>query len=63
MKATVAVIGLVVAALLAWRVLGHSTPRGQPPLVDLSADTLNQFESAFNNSSGEVRVVALLSPT
>jgi hypothetical protein len=56
-------VGVVVAALLAWRVLGHQTPKGQAPLTNLTQDTLGKFESDFNRSADEIRVLVLLSPT
>jgi hypothetical protein len=56
-------IGVVVAAFLAWRVLGHETPKGQAPLTNLTQDTLGKFESDFNKSDDEIRLLVLLSPT
>ena len=56
-------VGVVVAVFLAWRVLGHETPKGQAPLTNLTQDTLGKFESDFNKSNDEIRVLVLLSPT
>ena len=56
-------IGAVVATFLAWRVLGHETPKGQAPLTSLTQDSLSKFESDFNKSDDEIRVLVLLSPT
>jgi len=38
-------------------------PRGQPPLVSLTADNLTGLRDAFNAAKDEVRVMVLLSPT
>lgn len=38
---------------------GH-TPAGQPPLADFDS---GRFVRAFNQSTSQVRVVAMLSPT
>jgi hypothetical protein len=42
---------------------GHSTPKGQPPLMSFSSDDLTPLKSAFNNSPSSIRVVVMLSPT
>lgn len=42
---------------------GHSTPKGQPPLVIFSSDDLTPLKSAFNGSASSIRVVVMLSPT
>ena len=39
------------------------TPRGQPPLVNLSEHDLGDFERAFNEGDSKHRVVVMLSPT
>ena len=59
----VALVGLLVAALLAWRVLGHQTPKRQPPLTYLTGENLGSFEAAFNNAADETRMLLLLSPS
>jgi hypothetical protein len=62
-SALIGFVGLMVAAFLAWRVLGHDTPRGQAPLTALMQENLSKFEDDFNKSADEVRVLVLLSPT
>jgi hypothetical protein len=42
---------------------GHSTPKGQPPLVSFSSSDLTPLKTAFNDSASSVCVVAVLSPT
>jgi hypothetical protein len=42
---------------------GSTVPAGQPPLVSLTSANFDQLRAAFNATSGEVRVVLLLSPT
>lgn len=42
---------------------GHSTPKGQPPLVSISGSDLTPLKTAFNASSSSTRVVVMLSPT
>jgi hypothetical protein len=42
---------------------GHSTPKGQPPLVSFSSGDLTPLKTAFNASSSSIRVVVMLSPT
>lgn len=41
----------------------HQTPPGQPPLADLTQQTLSQVREEFNASLDSERVVLLLSPT
>ena len=38
-------------------------PAGQPALATLNADSLATFRGSFNAAAGDVRVLALLSPT
>src|SRR5262245_48776627 len=38
-------------------------PDGQPPLATLDAQSLPEFRAAFNASKGDVRILAMLSPT
>ena len=54
---------LIGAAVLAYESLGHTTPKGQARLADLTASNLDNFEHDFNQASGSIRVLALLSPT
>ena len=42
---------------------GHSTPRGQPPLVSFPSGDLTPLKTAFNGSASSIRVVVMLSPT
>ena len=58
-----AVVVLVVFGALYYFYGGHSTPKGQPPLVSLSAGHLMPLKTAFNGSSSSIRVVVMLSPT
>lgn len=58
---------LALAALLAAGLVvscsGHFTPRPQPPLADLNAQSLDAFRESFNSASDQVRIILLLSPT
>ena len=59
---------LVVVLLVAFGAVyyfygGHSTPKGQPPLVSFSAGDLTPLKAAFNASASTIRVVVMLSPT
>ena len=61
-------IVLVVVLLVAFGAViyfygGHSTPKGQPPLVSFSSGDLTPLKTAFNGSSSSIRVVVMLSPT
>ena len=42
---------------------GAKVPAGQPPLASLTSANFDQFRTAFNAATGEVRIVLLLSPT
>jgi hypothetical protein len=42
---------------------GHTAPSTQPPLMDLTPQTLSTIKSAFNEAKGDVRLLVLLSPT
>ena len=42
---------------------GHSTPKGQPPLLSFSSGDLTPLKTAFNASASSIRVVVVLSPT
>jgi len=59
---------LVVVLLVAFGAVyyfygGHSTPKGQPPLVSFSAGDLTPLKAEFNASASTIRVVLMLSPT
>ena len=58
-----AVILLVVFGAVYYFYGGHSTPKGQPPLVSFSYGDLTPLKTAFNASASTVRVVVILSPT
>ena len=59
--AVLVTVGLVA---LAWHIYGGAkVPAGQPPLASLTPANFDQFRTAFNATSGEVRIVLLLSPT
>lgn len=60
------VFGIVVVAFLAMlaAVAGrHQTPAGQPPLLNVTQQSVTQLKQEFNASSGSERVLLLLSPT
>ncbi len=55
---------LALAGLGGWYLFGSRTvPAGQPPLADLSVQTIGALQADFNRSAGSVRVILLLSPT
>jgi hypothetical protein len=63
-------VALAVAAVLGaaggWAWLQwwpRSVPAGQPPLVTVGAGNLDPVRTAFEGGAGEVRVLALFSPT
>ncbi len=41
----------------------HKTAAGQPPLMDLTDESLADFKAQFNSASDETRMILLLSPT
>jgi hypothetical protein len=61
----VAVAAIVVClAVFAWmRFSPRHVPPGQPPLATIRADSVPAFRDTFNAAEGEVRVLAMLSPT
>jgi hypothetical protein len=62
--ALVAAAVVIGGALFAWLEFApRRVPSGQPPLATLSADSLPAFIDAFNAEDGDVRVLAMLSPT
>jgi len=57
-------VGIVAALLIIWFLwLSKGTPPGQPPLMSLTRNNLDQFKHDFNSWDGELRLVLLLSPT
>jgi hypothetical protein len=60
--ALVAIVGCI--AVFAWmKFAPRHVPPGQPPLATLGAESVPAFRDAFNAGNGEVRVLAMLSPT
>ena len=61
------VFGAILAAVLLAAVLylygGSLTPSGQPPLQNVTAQSVAEIKNEFNAAKGEVRVLLLLSPT
>ena len=67
MKRRVAIAAFVLA-LAALGVAGYywgpaATPAGQPPLAEITPQTIDQFRAEFNSTADHPRIVALLSPT
>jgi hypothetical protein len=61
-------IGLAVAAVFVLLAAAYlwgpgSAPRGQAPVVTLSAEKFAEFEKAFDSETDSPRLVLLLSPT
>jgi hypothetical protein len=62
------VIALMVVVIVVLSVAGYlwgpgAAPRGQEPLVSLSAQNFSEFEKAFDEDADVPRLVLLLSPT
>lgn len=61
------IVGVVAVAALAavarYFFAGHAVPAGQPPLAELSGDTLDSLKDDFNRTTDQIRIVLLLSPT
>ena len=61
------IVGAILVALLAAAGLylygGGQTPAGQPPLKNLSAQSVGEVKNEFNVAKEDVRVLLLLSPT
>ena len=62
-RITLVVVVLVMFGALFYFHGGHSTPKGQPPLVSFSSGDLVPLKTAFNDSVSSIRVVVMLSPT
>ena len=59
-----AIIAVLCIAAGAWlRFAPRRVPTGQPPLATLTQESLPDFRAAFNGSIGDVRIIAMLSPT
>jgi hypothetical protein len=58
-----AVLVLVAAGLLGYRLAPREAPAGQPPLATLSPGSLQAFRDLFNDGAHEARLLVLLSPT
>jgi hypothetical protein len=54
---------LVAITVGLWRVLGHNTPAGQLPLMNIDSGNIVTFERDFNQATDQTRVIVLLSPT
>lgn len=64
MRRPVSVIAVVVLLTLgAWWLLRPRTPKGQEPLISLTANNFGNFQKRFDDAAGDTRIVALLSPT
>ena len=61
------IVGAIPVALLAAAVLylysRGQTPAGQPPMKNLSAQSIGEIKNEFNAAKDDVRVLLLLSPT
>jgi hypothetical protein len=63
MTLVVIVMSVVVLALLARMYFaGHQAPADEPPLADLTSDSLDSLKADFNRSADGVRIIILLSP-
>jgi hypothetical protein len=62
--ALITILLVVCLAAFAWiRLAPRRVPDGQPPLETIGPGSLQSFRAAFNANEGEVRVLAMLSPT
>jgi hypothetical protein len=53
-----------VALSIGWYLWGsRRSPRGQPPLTQLTSTNFDQFKGVFNGAADRGRLVLLLSPT
>ena len=57
----IAALGVVGAGWYYWGPV--AVPQGQPPLVYITPQTLEQLRADFNAAADHPRIVALLSPT
>jgi hypothetical protein len=59
-----AIVALLCIVAGAWlRFAPRRVPTGQPALATLTQESLADFRAAFNRSDGDVRIIAMLSPT
>lgn len=67
MKKAIAIAALVLAlagAGAGWYYWGPApVPAGQPPLMEITAETIKQLRKEFNAAADRPRIIALLSPT
>jgi hypothetical protein len=56
-----AVAGIALAGVFLGRA-GHA-PAGQPPLVEINTAAIAALQAEFNQTSGSLRILLLLSPT
>jgi hypothetical protein len=59
----VAVAVVVLALAARYSFTGHQVPAGQPPLVNLTRESLTAVKGDFNRTPDHVRIILLLSPT
>jgi hypothetical protein len=63
-RTRIAILAVVIGvALFGWLGLSHDTPDGQPPLVEVTADSMASLKTDFNRAAGGTRVIVLLAPT
>ena len=65
MRKFLLLIPVAALAVAAWYFYagGHAAPASQPPLAELTSQSIEALRSDFNRAADEVRVVLLLSPT
>lgn len=56
-------IVIVALGIVSYVYAGHSTPKGQPPMVSFSSEGPAPLKAAFNASAFSIRVIVMLSPT
>jgi len=58
-----ALVGILAGLLFVYLWGPSPAPRGQEPLLALSATNFSEFEKAFDSSADAPRLILLLSPT
>lgn len=53
----------IVMALGWWQFATRIVPTGQPPVVTIDPANMATLRNEFNAAAGDVRIIALLSPT